>query len=623
VTVSPLNNLTESGWGATVKISRVGFIALVLGASVLAWGRKEKIIRYRNTAPGVAFTGSKSCAGWGCHEEICRNYARTPHGNSMGPANAPSELAKVPHRITVYNKKLDRYFEVVRAGSDLYQTQYQLDESGNRVFTSAHKLEYRIGGHFTGNTYVIRWGQHLFQAPLSYYVRANQWDLSPGYEDAPRPFNRPIMLCPYCHNGQPEVVPNRAGMYQNPPFRFMEYGIGCEVCHGPGELHLQERSKHPKRKFGTVDTTIVNPARLSPRLADDICMKCHEGWAARVLQPGKGELDFRPGTPLYETVALFKVPVKKDQRAELERLEALPPVKGTVSTPMWFKHSLMEMSRCFHASNGQLRCITCHVHHNPPTENNKVAYYREKCFTCHSNESCKLPLQERLRQESTNDCVGCHMPRKGVAGVPHSDDTNHRIVRRAGQPYPDYAFEKSDPDLPGLVCINRRREDATKLIPPLVKLLAYNDLMLSKKYPGVTRYFVEVLEQLRKSAPDEPVVLVCLGRKALFDRDNAKAVQYLTRALERGADYDTTYLDLSEALARMGRVEESAKVLEEAVATWPFSADLQQALVLRYVTLEWFPQAREALKRYVALFPEDANAREALAQAKERNPSRR
>jgi hypothetical protein len=51
-------------------------------------------------------------------------------GNSMAPANAPSELARVPSTITVYNQKLDRYFQVTRQGSDLYQTEYQLDETG-------------------------------------------------------------------------------------------------------------------------------------------------------------------------------------------------------------------------------------------------------------------------------------------------------------------------------------------------------------------------------------------------------------------------------------------------------------------------------------------------------------
>jgi len=601
-----------------VKIWHLALVAALLGVSLLAWGKKQKVVAYPNTAPGVAFTGSKSCEG--CHEELSRSYHLAPHGSSMGPANGPTELSKVPDRITVYDQKVDRYYDVARIGSDLYQTQYQLDASGKRIFSEAHKLEYRIGGHLTGNIYIVRWGQNLFQAPLSYYVRIGRWELAPGYEGAPHPFNRPIILCPNCHNGQPEVVPNRAGVYRDPPFRFMEYGIGCEVCHGPGELHLQEFSKHSGRKPGEADLTIVNPAKLPPRLSDDVCLKCHEGWNARVLQPGKREVDFRPGTPLYDTVALFKVPVKKEQRAELEGLESLPPVKGTLATPMWFKHSLMAMSRCFHDSQGQMRCITCHIIHNPPDAENKVAHYRERCFTCHTNESCKLALAERSRHEPANDCVGCHMPRKGVAGIPHSDDTNHRIVRRAGQPYPDYAFEQSDPDLPGLVCINRRAEDATPPIPPLTKLLAYNEVMLSKKLPDAGRYYLDLLEQLKTSAPDEPAVLACLGRKALADQDYEKAVQYLTRAIERGADYDTTYLDLGEALAKAGRVEACADILERGVATWPFSADLQQALVLRYMTLDRIPQMLEALKRYLSLFPEDSVAREALARADDRDP---
>jgi len=168
----------------------------------------------------VAFVGSRRCEGAGCHEELCRNYYQTPHGKSMGPANADFELAKVPQGVTVYNKKLDRYYEVARVGSDLYQTQYQLDANGNKTFTATHKLEYRIGGHLTGSIYIIRWGQSLFEAPLSYYLRLKGWDLASGYEDYSRPFNQPIAFCPYCHNGQPQEVPNREGVHNYPPFRF-------------------------------------------------------------------------------------------------------------------------------------------------------------------------------------------------------------------------------------------------------------------------------------------------------------------------------------------------------------------------------------------------------------------
>jgi len=73
----------------------------------------------------------------------------------------------------------------------------------------------------------------------------------------------------------------------------------------------------------------------------------------------------------------------------------------------------------------------------------------------------------------------------------------------------------------------------------------------------------------------------------------------------------------AQALIKSGRMPEGAEVLEKGVAAWPFSADLQQALVLCYMTMERYPQARRALEQYVALFPEDAIAREGLERARE------
>ncbi|MBZ5561598.1 MAG: hypothetical protein LAP13_04170 [Acidobacteriia bacterium] len=594
----------------------IGFLVM---SALVSWGKKPKTPVYRNTAPGVAFTGSKSCATAGCHEQICEDFKSVPMGNSMTPANTPAELARVPNTITVYTKKLNRYFQVAREGSDLYQTEYALDANGNRVFSTTQKLDYRTGGPLTGYTYVIRLGNWMFEAPLSYYVRNHQWELSPGYDAMDFAFSRPVLTgCLACHNGQPEAVPGRDGMYRDPPFRFMDYAVGCECCHGPGQLHVDEMTRNPKLRRRKFDDSIVNPADLSPRLADDICMNCHQGGNTRVLQPGKNYLDFRPGTPLYETVAIFKIPVTEAQRAELDRSENLPPVRSGPAMPLWWKNSNMEMSRCFHDSNGQLRCITCHVIHMRPAEQEKVAFFRERCLTCHTNESCKLPLENRMKQTPANDCVGCHMPRKPTAGIPHSNDTNHRIVRRPGQPYPDYAFDHPSPDVPGLACINRRGKDAARPIPPLTKLLAYAEV--SQKQPSLSRYYYDLLEQLKQSSPDEPAVLCALGQKALAGKDDAKAVEYLTRALQKGGDYATTYADLGEALAQMGRVEESARILEKGAAIWPFSRDIQKSLVLRYLTLKQFPQAHDALKRYVALFPEDTFMQEALAKFEGRNP---
>lgn len=67
-----------------LKVPRLSLIALIFGSFVSAWGQKPEKVQFRNTLPGVDFTGSKSCEASGCHDEISRSYAQTWHGNSMG-----------------------------------------------------------------------------------------------------------------------------------------------------------------------------------------------------------------------------------------------------------------------------------------------------------------------------------------------------------------------------------------------------------------------------------------------------------------------------------------------------------------------------------------------------------
>jgi hypothetical protein len=52
---------------------------------------------------------------------------------------------------------------------------------------------------------------------------------------------------------------------------------------------------------------IVNPARLTPYLADNICMACHQTRDVRVLKPGKTYQDIRPGYPL-DTLSILMIP---------------------------------------------------------------------------------------------------------------------------------------------------------------------------------------------------------------------------------------------------------------------------------------------------------------------------
>ena len=238
------------------------------------------------------------------------------------------------------------------------------------MFQNAHRIDFVVGSGVNGSSYIVRRGDWLFQAPLSFYSRTQSWDLSPGYEQKDLGFSRPIVaICTACHSGRPQVVPNRDGMYRDPP--FLELGIGCENCHGPGQVHVAASGKGG----------IVNPAKLPASLAEDICLRCHQDGDARVLQPGKQDADFRPGTPLQHTVAIFKIPLQRDAAPD--------------SSDLLEHHFAMKLSKCYLGSGGGLSCLSCHNPHSIPTRDTAASWYREKCLACHAESACSLPLLSR------------------------------------------------------------------------------------------------------------------------------------------------------------------------------------------------------------------------------------
>ncbi len=550
-------------------------------------------VAHPNTDPRVKYIGSRACAG--CHSKIYQDYSKTAMGLSMDQAGSARQRASVPEAASVFSEKLNRHFEVSLKGEDLIQSDFELDSEAREVFRASQKLDFVIGSGVNGYTYVVRRGDFLFEAPLSYYSRKKEWALSPGYELQDAGFNRPVAAsCIACHSGRPNAVKDREGLFGNPPFQ--ELAIGCENCHGPGGLHASARG---------AASAIVNPAKLPARLAEDICMNCHQGGDTRVLAPGKDYSDFRPGTPLRDTLAVFRIPLKKETATQSDLLE---------------HHFSMQMSKCFRASAGRLSCLTCHSVHAMPQAADAAAYYRARCLTCHTEKSCKLPQVKRA--ERGDDCAGCHMPKRDVQTIAHSALTNHMIPARPDQPLPEAAFEQTTPDLPDLVYLNRPPGARRATLPPLTLLQAYGEFM--EREPAYQSRYLEVLDQLGKSAMREPLVEAALGRKALREEpaNAAAAIPHLSRAIELGFSAPAVYADLAEAQALSGLEADAVATLRRGIEVAPYAPVLHKSLALRYIHLQQYADARKALEHYVELFPEDDFMRGLLLRATG-NPSRK
>jgi hypothetical protein len=375
---------------------------------------------YLNVRPGVGYVGDSACAD--CHLDKAETYADHPMARSLAPA---ARRTPWPPCDRSHHNPFDAggaHFEVVRDGERLRHRASRLDEEGRPVFEADLEVRYVLGSGRRGHSYLAERDGLLFQSPVSWFSRKEVWDLSPGFR--PDVFaGRPLRAgCLFCHANRVNLRPDTDNRYEEPAFDG--YGIGCERCHGPGELHVKERTRDMAVE-APADYTVVNPGKLPAPLREAVCQQCHLEGEARVLRLGRGLYDFRPGLPLEDFWGIFVSPTgPAGERRAVNHVEQ------------------MVGSKCFTASAGTgrpLGCVSCHDPHVAVGPDRRVAHYRQACLSCHRVQSCALPRPARLRESPPDSCVDCHMPRYAASDIAHTAATDHTIPRRppgGGRPLP-------------------------------------------------------------------------------------------------------------------------------------------------------------------------------------------
>jgi hypothetical protein len=581
----------RSGFLSVIALSLIGVAAALLADMKAA---KNAAPATQSKTAGAEYAGSAACAQ--CHKEIYQNFSKTGMGRSM--SLVPPALLKTIHApASVQDQNSNAHIEVELRDGKLFQTEYEKGADGQEIYRDSHELEWIIGAGENGFGGLIKRDDYLFQAPLSFYSRTQSWALSPGYEFSNYGFNRPILpACIFCHSGRPGAIPEGNGRFESPP--FSELAIGCENCHGPGLAHVLAMQIGGET-FQGHDPNIVNPANLSSTLADDICMSCHQTGDVRVLKPGKDFKDFRPGTPLDNTLSILMVPPRRESPPQSDLLE---------------HYYSMTLSKCYRASAGKLGCISCHDPHVEPSREEAPVYFRNKCLACHSEKSCMLALDVRQHQQPADDCAGCHMRKRDVQEISHSSITNHRILSRPDEAFPEAAFQQTTSALPDLIHLNPAPGQKDTTPPPLVLLQAYGEL--AEQHPEYLKRYFEVLDQLEKTDPNNSLVLAATGTRDLQTGKYEEAVTHLQRALQTGPSKTVLYTELAEALVKLDRSAEAAVVLRKAIALDPFNSSVQKTLIVRLIELKEFSGARTALENYVGRFPEDSFMRQMLARAR-------
>lgn len=179
-----------------------------------------------------------------------------------------------------------------------------------------------------------------------------------------------------------------------------EWNVGCEKCHGPGSLHVENPSS----------TTIVNPARLDFVRANDVCIQCHSQ-GKPLKNPVEGQYfdwptGFHVGLDLKDFWQL--------EEHKLGETTFTHFADGTGHKNRMQGNDFVESVMYTHG----VTCFSCHDVHGTSNNAELIKPASDVCATCHRANSPSGPHASTLEEHTHHragsagsECVACHMPK--------------------------------------------------------------------------------------------------------------------------------------------------------------------------------------------------------------------
>ena len=474
-----------------------------------------------------------------CHPKETSNYLASSMGQSI---SVPGR--SIPSGKVVHSQSGASIAVAWRNGKMIHH----LSELG---LTAEYGIQYQIGAGKVGHSYVSDLGGRLLESPASYY-RNFGWDVSPGYEGSELlDFNRVVGdRCLFCHSDR--VRSSEETVMPGETVR----AIGCTRCHGPTEEHLRN----------PVAGSIINPAKLPVKARDSVCEQCHLEGVARVLNPGKALGDFRPGSELEGTLAIYVLKGEGLSHVAVSQAEQLA------------------VSRCSIASQGKLWCGSCH----DPHAGKGVVRSAEVKAIC---SGCHAKLSVASHPAAVAECTSCHMPRLKPRDVAHAATTDHRILARSlaertslaaatkrAQAWREPPVEDSRRDLAlaeiaaagssGYEELGARgAQDLIEIDPQILQndaaaLAALGSVRLSQNDPGRA---VELFVRASQIDPSNSSLAFDLGIAAKQKGDVEVAIRSLRRSFELNPSLERAYLELAAVYTSTGKLDEAREVLDECL----------------------------------------------------------
>lgn len=549
-----------------------------------AIGVRAKGLPALNMDPAVDYVGEQTCQS--CHLGIHSTHNQTGMGRSFHRMRPEIVVADFKDKNELVVERTAVHYRMIERDGRYFQRQYLVDPLGREYAADEHELLYAVGSNNHNRGYILKVGDGFYQAPVCWYPQVDRWELCPGFERKNDHFGRELSdTCTFCHNGAMTLVEGTRNHWIEP----IVEGIGCERCHGPGELHVQKWKKSPNVDRSEKDRTIVNPIDLPREERLSVCLQCHLGSARSTERVGRHDValrSFRPGQHLTEVMMPFRY-------VEQTRYDF------SISS----QADRMMLSACYVESGGAMECLTCHNPHvTTYLEDRPKDLFNSKCGSCHATDDCAAPIADR--QAAEDNCVSCHMRKAEPEDQRFTAFTDHWIRRTIDESTRDLrSSTKLEPIFPERLAALPKGEQA--YYRARANFLLAAEATLSWR----PRMYGEAEGQFREAIAngfDNDASRFFLGKTLVFLERREDAIREFSAALRHSPDHRDAAFALGQTLSEIGRPSESMATYTKLLTARPDDA----MALAEYGRVAWslrkFREALAAYERAVQLEPRNA-----------------
>jgi hypothetical protein len=408
-------------------------------------------------APDGGYTSSDACRA--CHPSQYASW-HTSYHRTMTQLATPSTVLPAWDGVTVEDPRGARtereasaeragVMQLERDGQTLWAEFVDPDDPDGAARRIRRQVVLTTGSHnqqiywyATGNSRV------LGQLPAIWLTKERTWIPRRAAIMAP-PASRHVSetgawnaVCVACHatNGRPQLdapFGSRPIATLAADTRAVEFGIACETCHGPGQAHASA-NRNPLRRYGLhfrsagSDDTIVQPARLDPQRASQVCGQCHAFWefpdASSERHANSDGMPYRPGDELADTRFI----VQPNRNLDTPTMQALlAQDAGFIRDTFWSDGMVRATGREYNGlldspcyknapadGSRTMTCFSCHAMHKPADDSRAMSDWSNgqlapralgngACAECHRTTS---QHSHHGAESAGSSCVECHMP---------------------------------------------------------------------------------------------------------------------------------------------------------------------------------------------------------------------